>query len=212
VEKVNYDKIRLSTMINQSIGIVVTGLILAIMNSSLVLSNVWAQSGLQDEAMRAFQNFTSMPEPERMNAATQMNSDEKAMIMMGAAQSTNEVNETIAGMTPSELEKATIILLRFGNFTSQQNGTEAQGLAKILSVNDNPFLRFENFKVTNGPDLHVYFTNGQDIDSGMDIGALKGNVGAQNYFLGGMIANQYDTIVIASKPFGTIFATSNLMS
>jgi hypothetical protein len=38
--------------------------------------------------------------------------------------------------------------------------------------------------ITNGPDLHVYFTNGEDIKSGMDLGTLKGNVGAQNYFLG----------------------------
>jgi len=48
-----------------------------------------------------------------------------------------------------------------------------------------------------------------DIKSGMDLGALKGNIGAQNYFLGG-IANKYDTIVIASKPFGTVFASSTL--
>jgi hypothetical protein len=204
-------KIRLSLVFNQSIKIMIASLVLAILNSSLVTSNSWAQRDLQEEALRAFQNFTSMTEGQRMNAATQMNSDEKAMVMMGAAQSTNEVNETIAGMTPSELEKATIVLLRFGNFTSQQNGTEAQGLAKLLSVNDNQFLRFENFNVTNGPDLHVYFTNGQDINSGMDLGMLKGNMGAQNYFLGG-IADKYDTIVIASKPFGTIFATSSLRS
>lgn len=68
-----------------------------------------ASKDLQEKAMRAFQNFTSMTEGQRMNAATQMNSYERA-------------NETIAGMTPSELEKATILLLRFGNFTSQQNG------------------------------------------------------------------------------------------
>lgn len=204
-------KIRLSLVFNQSIKILIASLVLAILNSSLVTSNSWAQLDLQEEALRAFQNFTSMTEGERMNAATQMNSDEKAMIMMGAAQSANEVNETIAAMTSSELEKATIVLLRFGNFTSQQDGTEAQGLAKLLSVNDNQFLRFENFNVTNGPDLHVYFTNGQDMNSGMDLGMLKGNMGAQNYFLGG-IADKYDTIVIASKPFGTIFATSSLRS
>lgn len=198
-------------MFNKIIKIMMASSVLAILFSSLGTSNSWAQTDLREEALRAFQNFTSMSEGGRMNAATQMNSDEKAMIMMGAAQSTNEVNETIAGMTHSELEKATIILLRFGNFTSHQNGTEAQGLAKILSVNDNEFLRFENFKVTNGPELHVYFTTGQDINSGMDLGTLKGNIGAQNYFLGG-IANKYDTVVIASKPFGTIFATSNLGS
>lgn len=198
-------------MFGNSIKIITVSSVLAIFFSSLVTSNSSAQTDLQQEALRTFQNFTSMTEGERMNAAKQMNSDEKAMIMMGAAQSTNEVNETIAGMTPEELEKATIKLIRFGNFTSQQNGIEAKGLAKILSVNDNQFLRFENFKVTNGPGLHVYFTNEQDINSGMDLGMLKGNMGAQNYFLGS-IANKYETIVIASKPFGSIFATSNLRS
>lgn len=198
-------------MFHECIKIIVAISVLAIFSSPFVTLNSSAQSDLQQQALRAFQNFTSMTDKDRMNAATQMTSDERAMIMMGAAQSTNEVNETIAGMAPAELEKATIVLLRFGNFTSQQNGTEAQGLAKILSVNDNQFLRFEHFKVTNGPDLHVYFTNGQDINSGMDLGMLKGNMGAQNYFLGD-IANNYESVVIASKPFGTIFAISNLKS
>jgi hypothetical protein len=97
--------------------------------------------------------------------------------VMGAPQSTIAVNETIAWKTPCELWKATIILSRWGNFTIQKNATEAQGLAKILSVNDNQFLRLENFKVTNGPCLHVYFAIGHGINSGMDLVMLKGNMG-----------------------------------
>ena len=173
--------------------------------------SAYAQPDLHSKALQAFKNFTSMSDAERMNAPANMTSDETEMIMTGAAQMTREVNETIAAMSPAELEKATILLLRSGNFSSPQNETRAQGLAKILSVNDNQFLRFENFKITNGPDLHVYFTNGIDIKSGMDLGSLKGNIGAQNYFLGD-VANKYDTVVIASKPFGTIFASSFLKS
>ena len=173
--------------------------------------SAYAEPDLHSKALQAFKNFTSMSDAERMNAAAIMTSDETDMIMTGAAQMTREVNETIASMSPAELEKATILLLRSGNFSSPQNGTGAQGFAKILSVNDNQFLRFENFKITNGPDLHVYFTNGIDIKSGMDLGALKGNIGAQNYFLGD-VANKYDAVVIASKPFGIIFASSILKS
>ena len=184
---------------------------LAILSCLFAVPTSSAQSELHQKALQSFQNFTSLSDQERMNAAARMSADEKAMIMMGATQMTQEVNETIAGMSPAELQKATIYLLRFGNFTSQQNGTQAEGLAKILSVNDNEFLRFEHFNITNGPELHVYFATGEDIKSGMDLGTLKGNVGAQNYFLGN-IANNYDTVVIASKPFGTIFATSNLKS
>ena len=173
--------------------------------------SIYAQPDLNSKAIQAIKNFTSMSDAERMNAAANMTSDEIDMIMTGAAQMTQEVNETIAAMSPAELEKATILLLRSGNFSSPQNETQAQGIAKILSVNDNQFLRFENFKITNGPDLHVYFTNGIDIKSGMDLGSLKGNIGAQNYFLGD-VANKYDTVVIASKPFGIIFASSFLKS
>ena len=173
--------------------------------------SAYAKPDLYSKALQAFKNFTSMSDAERMNAAANMTSDEMDMIMTGAAQMTREVNETIAAMSPAELEKATILLLRSGNFSNPENGTGAQGLAKILSVNDNQFLRFENFKIINGPDLHVYFTNGIDIKSGMDLGSLKGNIGAQNYFLGD-VANKYDTVVIASKPFGIIFASSFLKS
>ncbi len=198
-------------MLHRDLEIVVAISILAIFCCSIVVPSSSAQSELHQKALQAYQNFTSMSDQERMNMAPRMNSDERTMVMMGAAQMTQEVNETIAGMNPTELQKATIYLLRFGNFTTQQNGTQAEGLAKILSVNNNEFLRFEHFMITNGPDLHVYFTNGENIKSGMDLGTLKGNVGAQNYFLGNG-ANNYDTVVIASKPFGTVFAISNLKS
>lgn len=190
-------------------------ILIVIFTSTIFLSSFLvtasARPDLREKALNAFQNFTSMNESERMNAAANMTSNEIEMVMLGAAQTNQDVNETIAGMSPQELEKATILLLRFGNFTNHQNGTQVQGLAKILSVNNNEFLRFEHFNITNGPDLHVYFTNGKDIQSGKDLGALKGNIGPQNYFLGDF-ANQYDTVLIASKPFNTIFASSILKS
>jgi len=38
---------------------------------------------------------------------------------------------------------------------------------------------------------------------------LKGNIGPQNYFLGNT-ANDYDTIVIASKPLKVVYAKAML--
>src|SRR6476620_11733574 len=104
---------------------------LAILSCLFALPTSSAQSELHQKALQSFQNFTSLSDQERMNAAARMSADEKAMIMMGATQMTQEVNETIAGMSPAELQKATIYLLRFGNFTSQQNGTQAEGLATV---------------------------------------------------------------------------------
>ena len=55
-------KIKLSPMVNKCIKIMIASFVLAILNSSLVASNSWAQNDLQEKAMRAFQNFTSMTE------------------------------------------------------------------------------------------------------------------------------------------------------
>jgi hypothetical protein len=131
------------------------------------------------------------------------------MVMMGAAQINNEVNETIQAMAPPNTEMASIYELRSGNFTNSGNISKVSGISRILSVNDNEFLRFEHFNITNGPELHVYFTNKGDLVNSKDLGILKGNIGPQNYFLGD-IASQYDTVVIASKPFKMVYAKAIL--
>jgi glycosyltransferase A (GT-A) superfamily protein (DUF2064 family) len=74
---------------------------LAILSCLFAVPSSSAQSELLQKALQSFQNFTSLGDQERMNAAAQMSADEKTMIMMGAAQMTQEVNETIAGMSPA---------------------------------------------------------------------------------------------------------------
>ena len=59
-----------------------------------------------------------------------MTSDKVGMIMTGAAQMTQEVNETIAAMSPAELEKATILLLRSGNFNTPRTEPKHKGLQR----------------------------------------------------------------------------------
>ena len=71
-------------------------------------------------------------------------------------------------------------------------------------------MHFQDFEVTNGPDLHVYITTGSDISSGIDLGKLKGSIGDQNYDLSGVDLKTYDTIVIYSKPFQIHFAMAKL--
>ena len=49
-------------------------------------------------------------------------------------------------------------------------------------------LRFENFDIDNGPDLEVYLVPGAgqtstSAEGSIHLGALKGNVGDQNYEL-----------------------------
>jgi hypothetical protein len=87
----------------------------------------------------------------------------------------------------------------------------------ILSKSDvSKVLRFEDFKVTNGPDLYVWLAKNpnptSDISSlgdYIDLGRLKGNVGNQNYMITPNI-DGYDTVVIWCKQFSQLFSYANL--
>jgi hypothetical protein len=186
-------------------------LVLALLGITLSLVSSAAENSdnLKQESMDAFKQFNNMSEEQRNSAMQTMSDTDMSMIMMGAAQIDNEVNETIQAMIPPNTDMSSVFELRSGNFTNSGNISKVSGISRILSVNDIEFLRFEHFNLTNGPELHVYFTNKGDLVDSKDLGILKGNIGPQNYFLGD-IANQYDTVVIASKPFKMIYAKAML--
>lgn len=186
-------------------------LVLAVLGITLSLVSSTAEDSdkLKQESMDAFKQFNNMSEEQRNSAMKTMSDTDKSMIMMGAAQINNEVNETIQAMVPPNTDMSSVYELRSGNFTNSGNISKVSGISRILSVNDIEFLRFEHFNITNGPELHVYFTNKGDLIDSKDLGMLKGNIGPQNYFLGD-VADQYDTVVIASKPFQTIYAKAML--
>jgi hypothetical protein len=163
---------------------------------------------IKQRAMEAFEQFNAMTEDQRNSTVNNMSETDMNMVMLGAAQVNTEVNETIEAMAPNS-GKVPIYELRSGNFTGSGNISKASGISRILSINENEFLRFERLNITNGPELHVYFTNNGDLLDSTDLGMLKGNIGPQNYFLGD-IADKYDTVVVASKPLKVIYAKAML--
>jgi hypothetical protein len=80
-------------------------------------------------------------------------------------------------------------------------------------------LCFENLKVTDGPYLRVYFVKhpgpgeSDDVtaDNFVDLGALKGNIGNQNYTIpAGTDVAPFGSVVIWCRTFGVLFATDPL--
>ena len=100
-------------------------------------------------------------------------------------------------------------ILKTGQFVGLA-GHFAEGDVKILDVAGTQYLRFENFEVTNGPDLRVYLTQDGDVKQGIHLEKLKGSKGAQNYLLENINTDVYDTIVIYCQPFGVYFGEAAL--
>lgn len=100
--------------------------------------------------------------------------------------------------------------LKMGEFVGLA-GHQGQGTAKIISTGEKSFLRFEDFTVTNGPDLFVYIAQDGAVHKGILLEKLKGSTGNQNYELPADIDLEvYNTAVVYCKLFGVYFAEASL--
>jgi len=156
-----------------------------------------------------FEKFTEMPDEQRQVLVEKMSEETKDMIMEKAAPMVNPVSETMDEMTEDSVESS-IETLKSGTFEGLA-GHDAEGIAKIIQANDMTFLRFENFQVTNGPDLRVYLTSDGDVKNGIHLEKLKGSKGSQNYSLDDVDVGVYDVVVIYCQPFGVYFGQAELI-
>ena len=130
---------------------------------------------------------------------------EAKKMMKEASENPTTVSENINEMT-ADTDTNEIQVLKTGEFKGADFFHYAKGLAKIIESGNQTFLRFENFEVTNGPDLRVYLTSDGDVKKGIHLDKLKGSTGDQNYVLGDDVDIEvYDTVVIYCQPFGVYF-------
>jgi len=111
-----------------------------------------------------------------------------------------------------EMPLATLTM-PMGGFVGVGDGIhDAQGDVLIIETEDgSKFLRFENFKASNGPDLYVYLATDKTANDFVNLGALKGNIGNQNYMIPpGADLSNYDTVLIWCKQFSVLFGSAEL--
>lgn len=151
-----------------------------------------------------YDKFVQMPDEQREPLVAKMPDEVKELMMEKAATMEFTVSETMDGVAQNGLA-----ILRTGQFEGLL-GHHASGTAKIIEVGGKKYLRFENFEVTNGPDLRIYLTNNGDVKGGLHLEKLKGNKGDQNYLLENIDDKKYDTIVVYCQPFGVHFGQAKL--
>jgi hypothetical protein len=123
-------------------------------------------------------------------------------------------SEMVSGAAGSP---ATPDVVARGRFMSLEH--ESSGTAEVLETAEGKrFLRFEDFRTSNGPDLVVYLSAkaasedwyGYDQDF-VDLGELKGNVGNQNYAIPeGVDLGRYRSAVVWCRRFEVGFAVAPL--
>jgi len=156
------------------------------------------------------QAFVNMTEEQRAQVAKNMTQNEKEIIMNEFSKQNATVNENM-----NEIKMTNDTMTLMGNFVDAGDGFhKAEGIAKVINLADGrTFLRLENLKTTNGPDLYVYLSVGKDALDIVNLGRLKGNIGNQNYEIpAGTDLSKYNTALIWCKAFSTLFGSSKLSS
>lgn len=164
------------------------------------------------------EQFPGVPTPQALSTMP----DDKKQAMAG------DVLEAARGMPDTAMDEAkdamttpgAPVVLRTGMFRDADGLHKGSGDAGLYQLaNGDHVLRFENLKVTNGPDLHVYLVRhpgplaSSDVtaDNYIDLGALKGNIGNQNYRIPtGTDIAAFGSVVVWCQAFGVLFSTAPL--
>jgi|SRR5437867_8237361 len=192
---------------NRNVRTILGLIIIATLLPSVML--VTSKSQVSNAVSSDTQNFTNMTEEQRVQAAKNMTQEERQTVMNEFSKQNSTVDEN---MSATMMDNTKPLM---GNFVGSGDGFhKAEGVAKLITLADGKtFLRLENLKATNGPDLYVYLSTGKDVSDIVNLGRLKGNIGNQNYEIpAGSNLSKYDTVLIWCKAFSTLFGSAKLSS
>jgi len=110
--------------------------------------------------------------------------------------------------------------LRLATGRFHTNAHETKGQATIYRLDDGRrVLRLTEFSTSNGPDVRVYLVAAADVQKEdaakragiVDLGALKGNIGDQNYDVpDGLDLTKYHAVSIWCRRFSVNFGAARL--
>ncbi len=202
-------------------------LVLAIVGTALEITQPWLYF-VNHEVNEAFPGLSAderaavgeMPEAEKqmllsMARENREMAEQTARAQVGADQVVPAEQQAMPPDMPAEPSA-----LASGSFIDIDPIHGAVGSATIYALPDGRrILRFEDFRSKNGPDLHVYLSTEAPKstfaglgDDALYLGALKGNVGSQNYDIPAEAdISQYRSAVIYCRPFRVVFSTAEFM-
>lgn len=155
-----------------------------------------------------YAKFVDLGEKEQKELINKMSPETRRIVIQHAKSFNSQINEGLNTIT-NGVPPDQVRFLQDSKIDGVK-GNQAEGRAMVVTAGDEKYLRFVDFKVTNGIDLHVYLTKGGDISSGINIGKLKATEGDQNYLISGINTKVYNVVIIYDKQFETYYASATL--
>ena len=120
---------------------------------------------------------------------------------------TIEVNDTLPESFQTPLEEGGSVYAMDGPFAVEgTTGHPAEGEVFVYEGDGKRFIRFENFKTINGPNLHLYLAKDKDAKEYIDLGPIRGTEGAINYELPDDVTlDEYPFVLHWCVPFSVLF-------
>ncbi|MFZ2682023.1 MAG: DM13 domain-containing protein [Patescibacteria group bacterium] len=169
------------------------GLIVILALAYWLISPFWRDVTL-DEALPGTPDASIQDNRQTMDAETQADFDKQTADMK------DEVmvkDETMPASQPTITSRANMIAMAHG----------VEGEALLVTAGDETFLRFENLKTINGPDLRIYLSSDLNADDIVDLGAIRATEGSVNYAIpAGTDLTKYTNVMIWCRAFGVLFS------
>jgi len=87
----------------------------------------------------------------------------------------------------------------------------ATGKVRVVTGNGKTYIRYEDYKTINGPDLYVYLSKDLDAKEFVDLGAVRATEGSVNYELpSGINVSDYRYVLTWCKQFNVLFNSADI--
>ncbi len=197
-------------------------IIVAVVAAVVVIAGaypLWSPFFINDVVDEA---FPGLADAER-DAVRAMPENQRSVLVEMSAENAEMAAETVRAMmeadtTADEAMPDEPAALLAGTWIEIDPVHRAEGSATIYQVGEQRVLRLDDFRVTNGPDLHVILA--KNVPTGIldgigedyiDLGALKGNVGSQNYDIPADVnLSEFRSVVIYCVPYHVVFSSAEL--
>lgn len=90
-------------------------------------------------------------------------------------------------------------------------GHPASGTVRLVTADGKQYVRYENFKTINGPDIYVYLSKDLEAKEFVSLGRVKATEGNINYEIPGDInVADYPYVLTWCQAFGVLFNSAKV--